>query len=148
MKREPKRKRQTQSTNGEDWSTEFACLDAELVFSYSDEDIIDSRKLTIAVLIAMQFLWPTMHEPGFATWSDVQYSTLAVMDLSEAAVSEMQRFFFLDISDPPRCRRFRTRCVFGMERSCVSNVQEASPRSSFQGHQELPNFVWTCASSR
>ena len=44
----------------------------------------------------------------------MQYPMLAVMDLSGAAVSAMQRPCF-DVSDLSRCRRFRTHIVFGWE---------------------------------
>ena len=63
---------------------------------------------------AVQFLWPTVRELGFVKWSEMQYTTPAAMDLSEAAVSAMQRPCF-DVSDLPRGRRFRTQCWFGWE---------------------------------
>ena len=48
-----------------------------------------SRKLGIAVLLEIQFLWPTMRERGFARWSETQCHTLAVMDVSEEPWSAM-----------------------------------------------------------
>ena len=75
--------------------------------------IVDSlhlfQKLSIAVPFAGQFLWPKVHERGFAKWSEMQYTTPLVIGLNEAAVSAMQRLCF-DVS-----HRFRTQFVFGWE---------------------------------
>ena len=86
---------------------------------------------------AMQFLWRTVHERGFARWCEVHYSTPAVMDHQRGGlglrcsvlVPMVCETFLCLLFLIPCYRRFRMHFVFGQEvvREATSRKYQPSP---------------------